>query len=109
VVPRLRPLFLRAALANCDATVIAMRAAQLGVLLTKLEVSVDSVSHDRGMFGLGDGIPPGPQSMRIRVVIAADGSPPEQLRQIVEWAEARSPVGDAIRRAIPSSVEIQTA
>lgn len=101
--------FLRAALANCDATVIAMRAAQLGVVLTKLEVTVDSVSDDRGMLGLGEGIPPGPQSVRIRVVIAADGAAPEQLRQIVEWAESHSPVGDAVRRAIPSSVDIEVA
>lgn len=101
--------FLRAALANCDATVIAMRAAQLGVVLTKLEVIVDSVSDDRGMLGLGEGIPPGPQSVRIRVVIAADGAAPEQLRQIVEWAESHSPVGDAVRRAIPSSVDIEVA
>ena len=101
--------FLRAALANCDATVIAMRAAQLGVVLTRLEVTVDSVSDDRGLLGLGEGIPPGPQSMRIRVAIAADGAEPEQLRQIVEWAELHSPVGDAVRRAIPSSVEIEIA
>jgi uncharacterized OsmC-like protein len=101
--------FLRAALANCDATVIAMRAAQLGVVLTKLEVSVDSVSDDRGMFGLGDDVPPGPQSVRVRVVIAADGASPEQLRQIVKWAGAHSPVGDALHRAIPSTMEIQTA
>ena len=101
--------FLRAALANCDATVIAMRAAQLGVTLTKLEVTVDSVSDDRGMLGLKEGIPPGPQSMRIRVAIAADGAPPEQLRHIVEWAESHSPVGDAVRRAIPSSIEIELA
>jgi len=32
-----------------------------------------------------------------------------QLRQIVEWAEAHSPVGDALRRAIPSSMEIEFA
>ncbi len=100
--------FLRAALANCDATVIAMRAAQLGVVLTKLEVSVDSVSDDRGMFGLWQDVPPGPQSMRIRVAIAADGTSPEQLRQIVAWAEAHSPVGDAVRRAVPSTVEVHT-
>ena len=100
---------LRAALANCDATVIAMRAAQLGIVLTKLEVTVESISDDREMFGLGQDIPPGPQSMRIRVVIAADGSSPEQLRQVVEWAEAHSPVGDALRRAIPSSMEIAAA
>jgi len=73
----------------------------------KLEVSVDSVSDNRGMLGLGQDIPAGPLSIRIRVVIAADGSSPEQLRQIVEWAEARSPVGDAVRRAIPSSMEIE--
>ncbi len=101
--------FLRAALANCDATVVAMRAAQLGVVLTKLEVTVDSVSDDRGLLGLGNGIPPGPQSMRVRVVIAAEGAAPEQLRQIVEWAESHSPVGDAVRRAIPSTVEIEIA
>jgi len=98
--------FLRAALANCDATLIAMRAAQLGIVLTKLEVTVDSVSDDRGMLGMGEDIPPGPQSMRVRVVIAADGVAPEQLRQIGEWAETHSPVGDAVRRAIPSRMEI---
>ena len=98
--------FLRAALANCDATVIAMRAAQLGVTLTRLEVTVDSVSDDRGIFGLGEGIAPGPQSMRVQVRIAADGATQEALRQIVEWAEAHSPVGDALRRAIPVSTEL---
>lgn len=101
--------FLRAALANCDATVIAMRAAQLGVTLTRLEVTVDSVSDDRGIFGLGDGVPPGPQSLQIRVQIAAEGATSEALRQIVEWAEAHSPVGDALRRAIPTQMEIVTA
>jgi uncharacterized OsmC-like protein len=100
---------LRAALANCDATVIAMRAAQLGVALTRLEVTVESDSDDRGMFGLGDGIPAGPQAMRIRVVIAAEGASAGQLRQIVEWAEAHSPVGDALRRVIPMSMAIEPA
>ena len=98
--------FLRAALASCDATVITMRAAQLGVTLTRLEVTVDSVSDSRGIFGLGEGIPPGPQSMQVRVQIAADGASAEELRQIVEWAEAHSPVGDALRRAIPTRMEI---
>lgn len=101
--------FLRAALAACDATVIAMRAAQVGVVLSRLEVTVDSVSDDRGILGIGDGVPPGPQSMRIRVRIGADGAAPEQLREIVAWAEAHSPVGDAVRRAVPSHVEVDVA
>lgn len=101
---------LRAALANCDATVIAMRAAQLGVALTMLEVSVDSESDDRGLLGVGDGsVMAGPLSMRVRVRIAADDVAPEQLREIVEWAEAHSPVGDAMRRAIPFSTDIEIA
>jgi uncharacterized OsmC-like protein len=98
---------LRAALANCDATVIAMRAAQLGVVLTRLEVTVDSLSDDRGLLGIGDAVPPGPLSMRVHVLVAADGASPEQLRQIIEWAESHSPVGDAMRRAIPSNTEIE--
>jgi uncharacterized OsmC-like protein len=101
--------FLRAALANCDATVIAMRAAQVGIVLTRLQVSVDSVSDNRGMLGLGENIPPGPESIRIRVAIAADGVSRDQLQEIVHWAEAHSPVGDALRRAIRCSMEIDTA
>ena len=99
--------FLRAALANCDATVIAMRAAQLGIELTKLQVTVESTSDDRGMFGIADGIPAGPQSMRVLVEIDADGVSPDQLQEIVRWAEKNSPVGDAIRRAIPLTMTIQ--
>lgn len=83
-----------------------MRAAQLGIALTRLEVTVDCVADNRGILGVGEGVPAGPQSMRIRVVLAADGASPQQLRDIVEWAEAHSPVGDALRRSVPVSMEI---
>lgn len=102
--------FLRAALANCDATVIAMRAAQLGIDLTTLEVTVDSESDDRGLLGIGGAeVLPGPVGISVRVRIAAAGVPPEQLREIVAWAEAHSPVGDALRRALPFTTEIEVA
>ena len=100
---------LRAALANCDATVIALRAAQLGVTLAMLEVTVDSESDDRGLLGMDDAISAGPLSMRIHVRIGANGVTPERLRDIVEWAEAHSPVGDAVRRAVLSKKEIEIA
>jgi len=98
--------FLCAALANCDATVIAMRAAQLGVVLSLLEVTVDSHADDRGLLGV-DGVLPGPLNVRVRVRITADGVGPEQLREIVGWAEAHSPVGDALRRAVPLATDIE--
>lgn len=98
---------LRAALANCDATVMAMRAAQLGVTLTTLEVTVDSESDDRGLLGMDEAIPAGPLSVRTRIRIGADGVEAERLREIVQWAEAHSPVGDAINRAVPMQVEVE--
>ncbi len=98
---------LRAALANCDATVIAMRAAHEGVTLTTLEVTVGGESDDRGLLGMDDSIPSGPLSVRTRVRIGADDAAPDRLREIVEWAEAHSPVADAIGRAVPKSVEIE--
>jgi uncharacterized OsmC-like protein len=97
----------RAALASCDATVIAMRAAQLGITLEKIEVTVDSESDDRGLLGIDDSVPSWPLSSRTRILISAQGVPPERLHEVVEWAEAHSPVGDAMRRAIPCNVEIQ--
>jgi uncharacterized OsmC-like protein len=98
---------LRAALANCDATVIAMRAAHEGVTLTTLEVIVDSESDDRRLLGMDDSIPAGPLSVRTRVRIGADAVAPDRLREIVEWAEAHSPVADAIGRAVPKKIEIE--
>ena len=97
----------RAAQASCDATVIAMRAAQEGIILKVLEVTVDSESDDRGLLGMDDSIPAGPLSSRVRVRIAADDVDPERLRGLVEWADRHSPVTDGVRRAIPTQVDVE--
>jgi uncharacterized OsmC-like protein len=98
---------LRAALANCDATLIAMRAAQLGVVLKRLEVTVGSESDDRGVLGVSDSVPPGPLSIHVSVRIAAEGTSEEELRELVHWAEKHSPVSDAVRRAVPVTTEVR--
>jgi len=97
----------RAAQAACDATAIAMRAAELGIELDVLEVTVDGESDDRGFLGVDDSVPPGPLSRRTRVRIAAAGVAPERLREIVEWAERHSPVSDSVRRAVPATLEVE--
>lgn len=98
---------MRAALATCDATLIAMRAAQESVELTTLNVTVDSESDDRGLLGMDDKIQAGPLSMRTRIQIGAEGVSEEKLRGIVRWAELHSPVADAICRAVPSRTEVE--
>jgi uncharacterized OsmC-like protein len=96
---------LRAAQASCLATLIAMRAAQQGIDLGRIEVVVDSESDDRGILGLDDSVPAGPLSSRARVRIGRKDVPPDQLTAIIHWAEVHCPVQDAVRRAIPCTVE----
>jgi uncharacterized OsmC-like protein len=97
---------LRAAEASCVATLIAMRAAHQGVTLEGLEVSVDSESDDRGILGADPTVPAGPLSTRVAVRLRAVGVPVGELKQIVDWAVEHCPVTDAVRRAIPMTVEI---
>ena len=63
----------RAALATCDATRIALRAAELGLALYTLEVTTDSVDDDRGLFGIDKSVRAGSLSIRTRVTIGATG------------------------------------
>ena len=98
---------LRAGLANCDATMIALRAAELGIELTTLEVSVGSTSDDRGLLQIDDSIHAGPQNVWVKVKIGAKDIPEEKLMEIVRWVEKHSPVGDAISRAVPVMVKVE--
>ncbi len=101
--------FLRAAEASCAATLIAMRAAQLGVVLEAVEVTVDSESDDRGILGIDESTPAGPLGTRLVVRVRASAASREQLEEIVGWAVDHCPVTDAVRRAIPMTVEVQAA
>jgi uncharacterized OsmC-like protein len=100
---------LRAAIASCTASVIAMRAAQLGVQLTTLEATVESEVDQRGMLGLGENVSAAFTSMRLRVRIAADGVAPDDLRALVTWGDAHSPVASTVRDAPVTSVEVEIA
>lgn len=97
---------LRSALASCTATVIAMRAAKLGVVLSELEVTVESESDNRGMLGLDESVSAGMGAVRTQVKIVAPAASPEELQAIVKWADAHSPVGCTLRHSTPCSLDI---
>ena len=92
---------MRATLANCEAIMIALRAAQLSIELKTLEVRVDSVSDDRGMLGMDDSKPAGPMNMKVSIRISLDGVSEEKSHEIIEWAEKHSPVGEPLNRIMP--------
>lgn len=97
----------RAAQAACEATMIAIGAAQAGVRLRSLEVEIGSRSDDRGMLAMGPEFPAGPIESWARVSISADGVSAERLREIVETAERHSPVTDALCRAVPHRLQVE--
>ena len=99
--------FLRAAVAACVASLAVMRAAQLGIAGFGCEVEVDSESDDRGILGLDDDVPAGPLSTRVSVRLSAPAAGPDLLREVAEWAVLHCPVSDAVRRAIPTKVDVE--
>jgi uncharacterized OsmC-like protein len=96
---------LRAALAACDATAVAMDAAREGIELSDLIVTVESETDFRGVLGI-DGSHPGPSVVRVRVELAAPDATEDQLREIVRRAESRSPVRDAVARDVSVTTEV---
>ena len=100
---------LRAATACCVVSLAAMRAAQLGHRLGSLEVVVDSVSDDRGILGIDPTTPAGPLSSRVLVRLSAPGVEAAELRALALWAIDHCPVSDAVRRAVPLTVEVEVS
>ncbi len=102
---------MRAALASCAATRIAMAAAAHGIELTKLEVLASSQSDARGLFGMleadGSRVPSSPVDVRLHVQIAALGLDTAQLHALVQGAHVLSPVSSALQNAIPVALHIE--
>jgi uncharacterized OsmC-like protein len=104
---------LRAGLAACTATRIAMGAAAAGIKLTKLELRASSRSDTRGMLGMtepdGTRISAGPRDVELHVTIGAHGVPAEKLRALVEESHRCSPVPCAIQEETPVGLQIEVA
>lgn len=102
---------MRAGLAACTATRIAMGAAAAGIELTKLELRASSRSDTRGLLGMSDSdgtlVGAGPHDMQLHVTIAAPGVPAEQLRALVEESHRCSPVPCAIQQETPVELRIE--
>ena len=99
--------YLRAAMASCVASLIAIRAAATGVSLGGVDVEVDSESDDRGILGLEHSVPAGPLSVKVAVTIDAPSVDRAVVEALATWALAHCPVSDAVARAIPVSLEVR--
>jgi len=97
---------LRAGIASCAATAIAMRAAMHGIALDTLEVKVESESDARGLVGIPDA-PTAFGNLRISVRIGAVGVDAARLRELAAWGEAHSSVSCTLRAQPSLAVGIE--
>jgi uncharacterized OsmC-like protein len=104
---------LRAGLASCLASRIAMEAAEREIAITSLEVVAESESDARGLFGMTDAsgaaVSPGPRAVQMRVRMSAPNVAAETLRAMIEECQRCSPVQVALERAVPVKVQIEVA
>jgi len=102
---------LRAGLASCTATCVAMAAAAEGIELELLEAHASSRSDTRGLLGLaeddGSAVPAGPRDVVLSLRIAARGVAPTRLRALVDGIWDRSPVPLALRQATPVALQVE--
>jgi uncharacterized OsmC-like protein len=100
----------RAGLASCLTTRIAMGAAAAGIELAMLEVLASSCSDARGIFGMpepsGEPVCAGPREVQLLVRIAAPGVSSERLCVLVDECNHRSPMSAALRDAVPMTLRV---
>ena len=96
---------MRASMASCTATAIAMRAARLGIALSSLKVTVYSETDARGMVGI-DGVSTALGGLRMSIEIGAENVPDQQLRDLAEIGESQSTVNCTLRERPPLAIEV---
>lgn len=98
---------MRAALAACMATVIAMRASRSGIALTTLEVIAESDTDQRRLLGIDD-TAASTTALRLKARLGAEGAGDKELRELAAWGDAHSPVACALRMPPAISTEVET-
>ena len=103
---------LRAGLASCVTTRIAMAAAVAGIELSMLEIVATSRSDARGLLGMpdthGERVSAGPGDLQLHVKIAAaNGASAQRLRSLVEQCNACSPVSCAVQEITRIELRIE--
>jgi uncharacterized OsmC-like protein len=95
----------RAALGSCLVIGYVLWASKRGVPLDHLEVEVQADYDSRREHGIGDD-PPGYSQVRILVTVESD-APDEDVRRVLEEAEAASSWLDIFRRPVDIKREVQ--
>jgi uncharacterized OsmC-like protein len=89
-----------AALGSCQAITYRVWAAQLGVRLDKVAISIDGDIDLRGFFGIDDRVRAGFNAVRINVSLRGPEAP-ARYEELAAAVDAHCPVLDLFRNPVP--------
>ena len=92
------------ALAGCVTTTFVLHAAARGIRIEEISTELDGDIDVQGLIGLNDTVTPGYQEIRIKMHVRADCQD-EQLEDLLQYAQAHSPVCNTVCRPVPVKVE----
>lgn len=95
--------YLLAALAGCMTTSLVYHAAARGIQITEVESSYEGNVDLRGFLGLDEKIRNGYRSIKVAFKVKGNATE-EQLRELVEVAQQRSPMFDVISNGVPVTI-----
>jgi uncharacterized OsmC-like protein len=96
--------FLLHALAGCVTTTTVLHASARGIEIESLSTRLVGDIDLQGLLALGD-VPAGYRAIRIEMDIKAKNVSDEQLDDLLQFAQAHSPVCNTICRPVPVVVE----
>ena len=95
-----------AALDGCLTTTLIYHAAAKGIKIDEVETSFSGDLDIHGILGLNENIRNGYEKIKVTFKIKSDASP-EQLQELVELAQKRSPVFDIVSHPTPVEVSLE--
>jgi uncharacterized OsmC-like protein len=96
--------FLLHALAGCVTTTTVLHAAARGIEIESLSTRLVGDIDLQGLLALAD-VPPGYQGIRIEMDIKAKNVSEAELDELLQFAQAHSPVCNTVCRPVPVVVE----
>ncbi|GAB3237126.1 OsmC family protein [Mycolicibacterium hippocampi] len=88
------------ALAGCYAVTYATNAAVRGIELSSLRLELEVDFDLRGFLNLDDSVRPGAQQIRVRVHAKSPTATDEQLQELTDAVQKRSPIRDTLANPV---------